>query len=84
MHQSHKDTNRLFYIRLVSFVYLSAIYIWTLVEMKGILTNFIYLTLQGYFLAWLYFALTMQDHLLIKWYGQKDHVCSKYYHVLVV
>lgn len=62
LHYSHLNINTLFYVRLFSFIYLTAIYLWSFTSTPTILYNVIYLTMQGYFLTWLYFLLVMQDY----------------------
>ena len=45
LHHSHSDINVLFYIRLVSLVYLSGVFIWCFTLTKSMLVNVIYLTM---------------------------------------
>lgn len=83
IHHSHANINVLFYIRLISFLYLTGIYIWAFTLTNSFLNNIIYLTMQGYFFTWLYFLLTLQDYMINgfgKW-GQVFPLSSnlKYY-----
>lgn len=77
IHHSHINHNKLFKARLISFLYISAIYLWVLWDMASITTNFIYLTLHGYFMTWLFYALVLQDYWLTKVYGKQQHPCPK-------
>lgn len=54
----------LFGVRFVAFIYLTGIYLWTLASMPSLATNLIFLTMIGYLMAWLYFAVTLQHHFL--------------------
>lgn len=46
--------------------------------MGSITTNFIFLTLHGYFITWLFYTLVLQDYLLLKILGKQIPVCTKY------
>jgi hypothetical protein len=48
----------------MGFVYLSGIYVLTLLSEHSLLTNVIYLTMVGYFGTWAYFGLVLQDYFL--------------------
>lgn len=58
-----RDTDKLVWIRLGCFLYLTGIYVWALAFMNNAIENFIYLTMQGYFLTWAYFGLALEDYL---------------------
>lgn len=45
--------------------------------MHSVLTNFIYLTLQGYFMTWLFYAVVLQDYWLSKNFAKDKHPCPK-------
>lgn len=79
IHHSPVNSATLFYIRIFSLLYLTAIYIWSITTTVSALNNIIYLTMQGYYLTWLYFFLVMQDYLingLGKW-GRVFPICNK-------
>jgi uncharacterized membrane protein len=57
------NTDKLVYVRLGCFIYLLCVYLWALAFMPNAIENFIYLTMQGYFLAWVYFALALEDYI---------------------
>jgi hypothetical protein len=59
LHLPCRETRRLIVIRICCLVYLTAVYIWSLVLMDNIEDNVIYLTMESYFLTWVYFALTV-------------------------
>jgi hypothetical protein len=63
LHRTFREADRLVWVRLGCFIYLTGIYIWALIFMPNAIDNFIYLTMQGYFLAWVYFGLTLEDYL---------------------
>lgn len=67
-----RDTEKLVWIRLGCLVYLTGIYLWTLWFMPNAIENIIYLTMQGYFLTWVFFALALEDYLAS--YLTKDKV----------
>ena len=79
LHHSHKNTNTLFYIRLFSGIYLTGIYLWSNTTMPTLLDNVIYLTMQGYFITWLYFILILQDYLINGFgkFGRVFPLCNK-------
>jgi hypothetical protein len=56
-------------VRVVALLYLSFIYMATLIEMPSFNTNIIYLTMIGYSLSWLYFMLCLQHFVLKAWVG---------------
>jgi hypothetical protein len=64
IHESHIDNKCLLGIRVVAFIYMSMVYVWTLLQMPSFNTNIIYLTMVGYTLSWLYFGLTIQHYFL--------------------
>lgn len=70
IHHSHIDQTKLFRARLISWIYITAIYLWVLSQMTSITTNFIYLTLQGYFVTWLFYTAVLQDYWLTRVYGK--------------
>lgn len=64
LHYSPININTLFYVRLGSLLYLTGIYLWTITLSNSLMVNIIYLTMQGYFLTWLYFVAVMQDYMI--------------------
>ena len=62
IHETHYHKKLLLTIRVVAYLYLTFIYLWTLVQMPTFNTNIIYLTMVGYLLTWLYFGLTLQHY----------------------
>ena len=62
LHLSFRSTNKLIYLRIGCLIYLTAIYLWSLILMPNIDENIIYLTLESYFITWVYFALTVEDY----------------------
>lgn len=83
LHHSISNIDTLFYIRLGSLIYISGVYLWSFTLIDSLLVNIIYLTMQGYFLTWLYFLATMQDYMINgfgKW-GRVFPLCNnlKYY-----
>jgi hypothetical protein len=57
----------LFGVRFIAFIYLTGIYVWALASMPSLTTNVIFLTMIGYLMTWLYFAVTLQHHILGKY-----------------
>lgn len=64
LHHSTINTQTLLYIRIIALIYLTAIYVWSITTTQSALNNIIYLTMQGYFLTWLYFLLIIQDYFI--------------------
>lgn len=58
-----RETDKLVWVRLGCFLYLTGVYIWALAFMNNAIENIIYLTMEGYFLTWVYFALALEDYL---------------------
>lgn len=80
VHHSIINIKTLFYFRVFALIYLTFIYIWSIAISTSAMTNFIYLTMQGYYLTWLFFLLTIQDYMingLGKW-GRVFPICNKY------
>ncbi len=50
--------------------------------MGSITTNFIYLTLQGYFITWLFYTAVLQDYWLTKIYGKESHPAKKFFFLI--
>lgn len=79
IHHSVINQKVLHGFRIFALTYLSVIYFWALSLFKSALGNIIYLTMIGYFLAWLYFLLVLQDY-HINGFGRWGRVlplCSK-------
>lgn len=64
LHYSVFNHNVMFYTRLFSLLYLSWAYLWCILTVKTALMNIIYLTMQGYFMTWLFFLLSFQDYII--------------------
>lgn len=64
--RTFRNNDWLVWYRLGCFIYLTGIYIWALVMMPNAIDNFIYLTMQGYFLTWVFFALALEDYVTRK------------------
>ena len=63
IHQSHLNDSVLLGIRTIAFVYISVIYLWSLLQLiKSLNTLVIYLTMVGFMCTWLYFALCTLDY----------------------
>lgn len=80
IHHSPINSATLFYFRIFALLYLTAIYIWSITTTASALNNIIYLTMQGYYLTWLYFFLVLQDYMingLGRW-GRVFPICNKY------
>lgn len=62
LHKTFRRSNYLIGIRICCLIYLTGIYIWSLILMDNIEDNVIYFTMESYFLTWVYFALTVEDY----------------------
>jgi hypothetical protein len=63
IHESHLNDSVLLGIRLIAFVYLTIIYLWSLFQIiKSVNTNIIFLTMLGFTGSWLYFGFTTLDY----------------------
>jgi len=58
-----RPTDKLVWVRLGCLIYLTGVYIWALAFMPNAIENLIYLTMNGYFLTWVFFALSLEDYL---------------------